>query len=71
MGEGLWTLTTKLAAHTRAKNTNLIIIPPRITNLLQPADVCWFYKFKKAYLAKWVEWSLNSMKVNHQTMQLL
>ena len=53
--EGLWTLNTKLAAHARAKNTNLIIIPPRMTNLLQPADVCGFSEFKKAYHVKWVE----------------
>ena len=55
--------TAKLTAHAEAKNTNLMIIPPRMTNLLQPADVCGFSEFKKAYHVKWVEWSLNSMKV--------
>ena len=34
--------TAKLAAHAESKNINLIIIPPGMTNLLQPADVCWF-----------------------------
>ncbi|CAF1075178.1 unnamed protein product [Brachionus calyciflorus] len=35
-------------------------IPPRMTNLLQPADVCWFSKIKKAYCTKWSKWSRNS-----------
>ena len=54
--------TAKLAAHAEDKNINLIIIPPRMTNLLQPADVCWFSEIKKAYHQKWVEWSINSIK---------
>ncbi|CAF0993273.1 unnamed protein product [Brachionus calyciflorus] len=39
-----------------------VIIPPRLTNLLQPADVCWFSKIKKLYCAKWNEWSINVEK---------
>ena len=34
----------------------LSIIPPRMTNLLQPADVCWFATLKKAYKEKWNSW---------------
>ena len=29
-----------------------------MTNL-QPADLCWFAKIKKAYCTKWIEWSRN------------
>ncbi|CAF0758703.1 unnamed protein product [Brachionus calyciflorus] len=39
-----------------------VIIPPRLTNLLQPADVCWFSKIKNLFCAKWNEWSINVEK---------
>ena len=32
------------------------LIPPSLTNLLQPADVCWFSSVKREYRAKWNHW---------------
>ncbi|CAF1108061.1 unnamed protein product [Brachionus calyciflorus] len=37
-------------------------IPPRLTSLLQPADVCWLKSFKKCYYEKWTQWFLNDSK---------
>ncbi|CAF1111235.1 unnamed protein product [Brachionus calyciflorus] len=37
-----------------------VFIPPRLTNLLQPADVSWFGKIKKEYNEKWNDWFMNS-----------
>ena len=34
-------------------------IPPRMTNLLQPADVCWFRPLKSHYHRLWNEWFTN------------
>ena len=36
----------------------LAFIPRRLTNLLQPADVCWFSIIKKKYREKWNNWSV-------------
>jgi hypothetical protein len=33
-----------------------IVVPPRMTNLLQPADVGWFANIKKELHHKWNEW---------------
>ncbi|RNA17277.1 pogo transposable element with KRAB domain-like [Brachionus plicatilis] len=41
---------------------NQVFIPPRFTNLLQPADVCWFATLKRAYHKKWNDWFLNDEK---------
>jgi hypothetical protein len=53
-------LTPKVKDKLKELNIEYIYIPPRMTNLLQPADVCWFVKIKKAYCTKWTEWSRNS-----------
>ncbi|RNA04130.1 hypothetical protein BpHYR1_039126 [Brachionus plicatilis] len=45
----------------RLKQVNGIVtnfIPPRMTNLLQPADVSWFASIKKQYHNKWNKWFL-------------
>ncbi|CAF0969922.1 unnamed protein product [Brachionus calyciflorus] len=39
-----------------------VFIPPRLTNLLQPADVSWFGKLKKEYHEKWNDWFMNAEK---------
>ena len=35
---------------------------PRLTNLLQPADVCWFSSIKKTYKEKWNHWYIYGEK---------
>ena len=35
---------------------DLVFIPGRMTNLLQPADVSWFGVIKKSYKKLWSEW---------------
>ena len=43
-------------------------MPPRLTNLIQPADFVWFAPFKKAYRNLWMEWFINdvpSLTVNN------
>jgi hypothetical protein len=37
-------------------------IPPRMTNLLQPADVSWFGSLKKKYHEMWNDWFINQEK---------
>ncbi len=39
-------------------NAKKILIPPRMTNLLQPADVSWFKPLKQKYHHLWNEWFL-------------
>ena len=41
---------------------DLEFIPPRMTALLQPADVSWIRKFKCQYHSLWQDWALNSEK---------
>jgi len=35
-------VTPKLLNHLENNNIKAIIVPPRFTNLIQPADVIWF-----------------------------
>jgi hypothetical protein len=39
-----------------------IFVPPRMTGLLQPADVCWFRSFKLAFRRKYMNWCVNEPK---------
>jgi hypothetical protein len=39
-----------------------MLIPPRLTGLLQPADVCWLSGLKKHYHRLWNQWFLNEDK---------
>lgn len=43
-------------------NIKYSFIPPRLTGLLQPADVSWLKSFKKLYVEKWTDWFLNDPK---------
>ncbi|CAF0916277.1 unnamed protein product [Brachionus calyciflorus] len=43
-------------------NIEYSFIPPRLTSLVQPADVCWLKSFKKHYYEKWSNWFLNDHK---------
>ena len=44
-------------------NVEIKFIPPRLTNLLQPAVVCWFRSIKAQFSERWCEWYINS--ANH------
>jgi len=39
-----------------------IEIPPKLTGLLQPADVCWFRTFKLLFRRKYMDWFVNEPK---------
>jgi hypothetical protein len=39
-----------------------LMIPPRLTNILQPAGVSWFASIKKKIHAKWSGWYVNGEK---------
>lgn len=55
-------LTNSVAARARELGISRVIIPPRTTNLLQPADVSWFATIKRAYCSRWTEWAVNEPK---------
>ena len=51
-------LTKNVKDYCEQNSIILQYIPPRFTNLLQPADVCWFSSIKKKYSEKWTDWFL-------------
>ena len=55
-------LTSKVINHVKSNNIHLIVIPPRLTNLLQLADVMFFSVIKKSFHEKWNYWFLNAPK---------
>ena len=52
------------AVKEKAKSLKIdeIMIPAGMTNLLQPADVCWFKTFKQSFRRKWMNWYINDVK---------
>ncbi|RMZ95089.1 pogo transposable element with KRAB domain-like [Brachionus plicatilis] len=54
--------TRKVQDEYNGANINLMFIPPRMTNLVQPADVSWFASIKNEYHKKWNEWFLHTDK---------
>ena len=42
--------TVKVRDKCREMNIKHFLIPPRLTGLLQPADVCWFASLKENLL---------------------
>lgn len=54
--------TEKVKLECRQGNINQSLIPPRMTNHLQPADVCWFSQIKCAYHRRWCDWILYEEK---------
>lgn len=56
-------LTNKVKEHLELKNIEAIYVPPRLTNLLQPADVAWFGAIKNVYHQSWSNWFLYDDKL--------
>ncbi len=46
----------------KSSNIRVSFFPPRMTSLLQPADVGWFRSIKAQYHGKWQDWYLNEPK---------
>lgn len=57
--------TPRVESFLHDNKIKLLLIPPRMTNLLQPADVGWFSSIKKAYRAKWNNWFIYEKKKLH------
>ena len=55
-------LKKDLADEFRKQEIKTLFVPPRMTNLLQPADVSWFRSLKSQLSKKWTEWSLHGEK---------
>ena len=56
-------LTTQVRDELNHHNIDTIVVPPRMTNLLQPLDGSIMKSFKSKYHhAKWTDWYLNSDK---------
>jgi DDE superfamily endonuclease len=51
-------LTSKVNDKIREFGLNKVVVPPRLTNLLQPADVGWFSLIKQQLHEKWNTWFL-------------
>ena len=54
--------TTKVKEKFRESLIDLMYIPPRMTGILQPADVSWFKTLKQEYHKRWTEWYLTDSK---------
>lgn len=52
-------LTNSVSEQITQLGLNKAIVPPRMTNLLQPADVCWLASIKKQLHTKWNQWFLS------------
>ena len=55
-------LTKKVHEFCAQNGVIPFFVPPRLTNLLQPADVCWFSSIKKTYKEKWNNWFIYGEK---------
>jgi len=52
--------TPKVLNHLEKNNIEAIIVPPRFTYLIQPADVIWFSLLKGAYHELWQKWFISN-----------
>ena len=55
-------LTAEVKENSDKSKVTPIMVPPRMTGLLQPADVCWFRSFKLAFRRKYMDWYVNEPK---------
>ncbi len=56
-------LTANVKNHCEKSQIELIFVPRRLTNLLQPADVMCFFLIKTIFHYDWNEWFLTGDKV--------
>ncbi|RNA06513.1 hypothetical protein BpHYR1_033434, partial [Brachionus plicatilis] len=49
----------EIDTYTNHNNVKIKSIPPRMTNLLQPADFCWFKSLKSKIKRYWNDWYSN------------
>ncbi len=52
-------LTASVRSYCSTNSIELVYIPKRLTNILQPADVMWFRSFKRNYNQLWTEWFMS------------
>ena len=52
-------LTSKVKSYCLANSIDLVFIPKRLTNILQPADVMWFRSLKRNYNQLWTDWFMS------------
>jgi hypothetical protein len=55
-------LTTSITAALQSIAVKPILVPPRLTNLCQPADFSWMRPLKKAFHDRWQHWFLHGLK---------
>ena len=55
-------LTPSVRTHLDKNNVLLTEVKPRLTNLIQPADVVLFAPYKKSYHFAWNDWFINAPK---------
>ena len=55
-------LTAEVKENLDKSKVTPIMVPPRMTGLLQPADVCWFRSFKLAFRREYMDWFVNEPK---------
>ncbi len=64
-------LTDKVKKHCEKSKIELLFVPRRLTNLLQPADVMWFFLIKTTFHYDWNEWFLTGEKVFFMKFSLI
>ena len=53
--------TTQTKHKLKVMTLDDVLIPPRTTPFLQPADLSWMREIKRMYHAKWTNWWLNGV----------
>ena len=51
--------TASVLGSLEKNKVNVVFIPSGMTNLVQPADVCWIAPFKRSIRNKWDDWLIN------------
>lgn len=61
----------ELTSYLADLNIQLSFIPPRLTHLLQPPDVCWFKSIKRMYHERWTNWYISDPKSFNRNLNLM